>query len=93
MAKHDMGPSDIEGFNQQCRKCGALDTEIRFALGENCPADDLYITPGSNQGFAAQEPGPAVEVVMIEPTYAQRVMMVQHAWFQGYFARQFLKSL
>lgn len=55
MAKHDMGPSTVEGFQQQCRKCKALDTEIRFSLGQNCPVDDIAPPPGIPLAEMTQE--------------------------------------
>lgn len=81
MAKHDMGPSNVEGFHQQCRNCGALDTEIRFALGDECPNAPAYEIPA--------EP----RVTVLEPTNRhQAIALMQANWFNGFFGRQLAKA-
>jgi hypothetical protein len=52
MAQHDMGPSRVAGFVQQCRKCKALDREIQFALGPNCPVEDPPSEPMTSSQVA-----------------------------------------
>lgn len=77
-----MGPSTVAGFNQQCRKCKALDTEIVFALGNRCPVDDAPPILGPEVPL----PGVVVDPV----TYAKlQVCVMQSNWFQGYCERQF----
>ncbi|MGE8135752.1 hypothetical protein ACQKO5_19265 [Novosphingobium subterraneum] len=82
MADHEMVPSEVEGFHMQCKHCKALDTEIRFALGNECPnAPDR------------QEQGAIPVIQFIEPTPVQRALLIQAEWMTGYFNRQFSKTL
>lgn len=84
MAKHDMGPSEVKGFVSQCRKCKALDTEIKFALGQECPVPD----PEPE----TKEP----EVVVIDPAtmnWSQRIAWLQASWFHKFHMRQFEKAM
>lgn len=86
MTGHIMGPSAVPGFRAQCVKCKALDTEIRFALGDLCPGD-VY------------EEQPATEVVDVPPRLGKLQSVpvylaasMQQAWFEGYFLRQYLRA-
>lgn len=75
MSKHDMGPSTIEGFGQQCRKCKALDTEIKFARGQECPV------PDENEA----------KTITLDPatmSWHERVAWVQASWFHNFHMRQ-----
>lgn len=87
MADHVMGPSDIEGFAEQCIYCGALDTEIRFQQGHHCPARDL------NHGYEQ----PALPLhKKLEPhalAHKQFVANLQANWLMGYSARQLFRSV
>jgi hypothetical protein len=83
MLGHDMGPSCFDGFNSQCRNCGALDTEIRFTKAE-CPK--AFIKPVSPVSSGSVEP-----LELREPTYQEKVSLIQAKWMDGYCFRQFCK--
>lgn len=85
MSQHDMGPSDVEGFESQCRKCKALDTEIKFALGQDCPVPD---EPEPQTTLAASPVSGPVSTIH-QMNYEQHVIAIQANWFEGYFQRQF----
>lgn len=99
MAKHDMGPSAVAGFDKQCRKCKALDTEIKFALGENCPVEDPEPAPETDPNKIPGQPLMDISKADIRPmliTDEQRVkaaiIELQANWFHGFFLRQFHRA-
>jgi hypothetical protein len=72
---HIMGPSEVAGFHEQCIKCKALDTEIRFAIGDICPADLI-------------PEGELPPIQYVEVSAKQLAGIYQASWFERYHQRQ-----
>ena len=103
MPQHDMGPSTVAGFEQQCRKCKALDTEIRFSLGQDCPVDDIQPPPGIPLAELNQAhndmPQPVADIAefmesmgFVPTNPDQCLVLIMSTWFDGFFERQFLRA-
>jgi hypothetical protein len=87
MSPHDMIPSTVEGFHTQCRNCGALDTELRFNLSEECPNAPKELAAAFYQENAIDLA--RNRLLSVHPSQTQLAAIYQAAWFQGFIRRQF----
>lgn len=89
---HEMGPSTVKGFAQQCVKCGALDTEIRFGLGQNCSGSPKPAIEAPRPKVTKAAPARTKAVDLNALSWIEYVTLMQANWFVGYHRRQMVRA-